>query len=180
MLSKSEHLFYAHVFSNTYLWFIDGSREACPAHAPLRVQILSFRHTKFSKCNRFWSRRPLRGRRPLGKSWIRHCDLITPVNYHRAIIVCEEYIIFFIILGLFSAFSMQYLATIGVYFNDICNLQFTRRLVKQNGAASKVTNHSLPSMSTCKQEIHNDSDWNPLVEVQNMGYQWLHKLTSVH
>ena len=35
-----------------------GSRGACLAHAPLRVHILSFRHTKFSKCNCLGSLRP--------------------------------------------------------------------------------------------------------------------------
>ena len=39
---------------------IGGSRRACPAHAPLKVQILSFRHTKFSKRNHLGSPRPLR------------------------------------------------------------------------------------------------------------------------
>ena len=52
---------------------------ACPAHAPLRVQILSFRHTKFAKRNRLGSPHPpLRDPRPLWKSWIRHCI----VNLH--------------------------------------------------------------------------------------------------
>ena len=40
-------------------WRIKG---ACPAHfpppAPTRVQILSFRHTKFSKCDRLGSKCP--------------------------------------------------------------------------------------------------------------------------
>ena len=35
-----------------------GSRGAPPAHAPLRVQILSFWHTNFSKCSRLGSWRP--------------------------------------------------------------------------------------------------------------------------
>ena len=35
---------------------LDGT---CPAHAPLRVHILSFRHTKFSKRNCLRSPRPL-------------------------------------------------------------------------------------------------------------------------
>ena len=42
-------------------------------HTPLRVQILSFQHTKFSKRNCLGSPRPL-----YGKSWIRHwclCEL---------------------------------------------------------------------------------------------------------
>ena len=40
----------------------------------LRVQILSFRHTKFSKHNRLGSQRlpPTRSAPPYGKSWIRH------------------------------------------------------------------------------------------------------------
>ena len=43
---------------------IDGSRGRARRTPPLRVQILSFRHTKFSKCNCLGSRRPpLRGRR---------------------------------------------------------------------------------------------------------------------
>ena len=48
--------------------------DSCPAHAPPRVQILSFWHTKFWKCNRLGSPRPLlRGPCPShGKSWIRH------------------------------------------------------------------------------------------------------------
>ena len=48
---------------------------ACPAHAILRVQILSFRHTKFSKRNRLGSQQPpLRGRcPPYRRSWIHHC-----------------------------------------------------------------------------------------------------------
>ena len=39
-----------------YHWRIYIGR--CPAHGPLRIQILSFWHTKFSKCNRFGSPRP--------------------------------------------------------------------------------------------------------------------------
>ena len=57
--------------------------EACAGHAPLRAQILSFWHTKFSKRNCLRSPRPptgstppLRGPRPpYGESWIRHCFL---------------------------------------------------------------------------------------------------------
>ena len=37
---------------------IGGSRGACPAHVPLRVQILLFQHTKFSKHNCLRSQRP--------------------------------------------------------------------------------------------------------------------------
>ena len=39
-------------------FFIGGSRGACPVHAPLRVQILLFQHTKFSKRNRLGSQHP--------------------------------------------------------------------------------------------------------------------------
>ena len=52
---------------------IGGSRGRARCMPPLRIQILSFRHTKFSKCNRLRSPRPLRGPPPYGKSWIRHC-----------------------------------------------------------------------------------------------------------
>ena len=43
------------------------------ARPPPRVKILSFRHTKFSKCNHLGSRRPLRGRRPLQEILDPHC-----------------------------------------------------------------------------------------------------------
>ena len=50
---------------------------ACAGARPLRVQILSFWYTKFSKHNCLESQCPLRGRRPpYGKSWIRHCIII--------------------------------------------------------------------------------------------------------
>ena len=52
---------------------IGGSRRACPAHGPLRAQILSFWHTQFSKCNCLGSPcAPTRSTSPYGKSWIRH------------------------------------------------------------------------------------------------------------
>ena len=54
-------------FTNTTSVRIGGSRErARPTHPP-RVQILSFRHTKFLKRNCLGSQRPLRGSRPLRK-----------------------------------------------------------------------------------------------------------------
>ena len=56
--------------------FIGGFRGGrAPAHAPLRVQILSFWHTKFAKCNCLGSPRPPYEVHapPYGKSWIRHC-----------------------------------------------------------------------------------------------------------
>ena len=55
---------------------IGGSRGARPARAPLRVPILSFWHTKFSKRNHLGSPHSLlRGPHPpYGKSWIHHWD----------------------------------------------------------------------------------------------------------
>ena len=52
---------------------IGGSRGGL-AHAPLRVKILSFRHTKFSKRNCLGSQRPHLDEvnAPYGKSWIPH------------------------------------------------------------------------------------------------------------
>ena len=53
----------------TLQWRIQ--RGAPPAHAPLRVQILSFWHKSFSKHSHLGSWHPLQGRRPpYGKSWI--------------------------------------------------------------------------------------------------------------
>ena len=51
---------------------IGGSRGRA-RRTPPRVQVLSFRHTKFLKRNRLGSRRL-----PYGKSWIRHCIM----SYH--------------------------------------------------------------------------------------------------
>ena len=52
-------------------WRIQG---ACPAHAPLRFQILSFRHTKFQNVAASGVHAPPTRSTPLyGKSWIRHC-----------------------------------------------------------------------------------------------------------
>ena len=62
---------------------------------PLRVQILSFWHTKFVKRNRLGSPRPpLRGPRPpYGKSWIRHwvvlqVELLIPWQNVVCVCVC--------------------------------------------------------------------------------------------
>ena len=72
---------------------IGGSRGGVPGARPLRVQILSFRHTKFSKCNRLGSQRPpTRSTPPYGKSWIRHWEgtngstkwwFVTEKNLHQ-------------------------------------------------------------------------------------------------
>ena len=48
----------------------------CPTHAPLRVQILSFQHTKYLKCNCLGSPHPPLYEvhaHPYRKSWICHC-----------------------------------------------------------------------------------------------------------
>ena len=78
---------YGNVFSTVSFGFVSKSTEeinkilvflycdnsladlegACPAHAPLRVQILSFRHTNFSRHNRLGSPRPpMRFMPPMG------------------------------------------------------------------------------------------------------------------
>ena len=56
-----------HIVSSYFILYLadlgEGARRTPPP--PRRVQILSFRHTNFLKCNHLGSPRPLRGPRPL-------------------------------------------------------------------------------------------------------------------
>ena len=61
-------------------------------HAPLRIQILSFYHTKFSKRNRLRSPRPPPTRStspPYGKSWVRHCILNAIYIENHLMHICQ-------------------------------------------------------------------------------------------
>ena len=56
-----------YLFNNIHLWALADLEGACPAHAPLRIQILSFWHRKF-----FETEPPRESTPPYGKSWIHH------------------------------------------------------------------------------------------------------------
>ena len=74
------------VGSVSVFWYIGGSKGGVPGARPLlRVQTLSFQHTKFSKGDCLGSPRPLlRGPRPhYRKSWISHCGIVDTIFGHQ-------------------------------------------------------------------------------------------------